>query len=62
MRGAVLNPNFEPQQWNTDWKELIVDLIQRGACNTQTSFLGFLKAFGEIRPSLGVHVLKDAFP
>lgn len=49
MRGAVLNPNFEPQQWNTDWKELIVDLIQRGACNTQTSFLGFLKAFGEIR-------------
>lgn len=45
MRGAVLNPNFELQQWNTDWKELIVDLIQREAYNTQTSFLGFLKAF-----------------
>lgn len=27
MRGAVLNSNFEPQQWNADWKELIVDLI-----------------------------------
>lgn len=55
---AVLNPNFELQQWDANWKEFTVELEQRRACKTQTRFLGFLETFWEGGSPLGAHVLR----